>query len=105
MTLEADREAMIRAAAGWVGVGGELGRARGLAARGDARGVAFGALAQAAGIDGQHDRFIGEMLDCLAQGRATMNAVADALRSTARDFGATDTAAADTFHQPDGTPR
>lgn len=44
------------------------------------------------------------MLAALNSGQQTMMDIAQALIDTAKDFGATDTSVADTFHNEDGTP-
>ena len=102
MGLKENRAALIAAAAGLDGVGAELNRARTKLERGDGRGSEFGALALS--IQQPHDTFITSMLDALAHGDKVMRGIADALQATAKDYGATDTSVADTFHNPDGTP-
>ncbi|WP_426247069.1 type VII secretion target [Nocardioides sp. LHG3406-4] len=102
MGLKASRDALIAAAAGLDGVAAELNNARTKVMRGDGRGSEFGSLAES--IQEPHDTFITSMLDALAQGDKVMREIADALQATAKDYGATDTAVADTFHNPDGTP-
>jgi hypothetical protein len=104
MTLKADRDALIEAAAGWQGVASEFSSARLSMLTGDGRGSEFGGLATLAGINTQHDTFITDMLAALSSGQQTMSDIAQALIDTATDFGATDTSVADTFHNEDGTP-
>lgn len=104
MTLKADRDALINAAAGWQGIATEFASARTDMLTGDGRGSEFGGLATLAGIDTQHDTFVTEMLAALNSGQQTMLDIAQALIDTAKDFGATDTHVADTFHNEDGTP-
>ena len=105
MTLKADLDELVKAAAGWDGVGEELRAARAIALNGDGSGSAFGYLASKAKIADQHDTFLTSMTDALAQGERRVQAIADLLRKTARDFGATDLNVRDTFHHLDGTPR
>ena len=105
MTLEADRSALVAAAAGWDGVADEIVTAQMKLWAGDGQGAQFGWFANRAGIDTQHDQFISSMIDAMATGSAKVREIADALRRTAEDFGATDTSVADQFHNPDGTPR
>lgn len=105
MTLEASRDALIATAAGWEGVADEILAAQRELWAGNGQGAQFGWFANRAGIDTEHDTFITSMIDALATGSAKVREVADALRSTAQDFGATDTSVADEFHHPDGTPR
>jgi hypothetical protein len=105
MTLKVNRDALIRTAAGWDAVGQEFWTARSDMATGDGRGSQFGFLANSAGIDTQHNTFVTSMMDALEQGHKAMKDIAQALRDTATDFGATDTTVGDTFHNPDGTPR
>lgn len=103
MTIRESRAALVSAAAGVDAVAQELGTARTDVSRGDGRGSEFGLLA--AGIPANHDTFIDQMIAALGEGRTVMNDLAQALRDTASDFGATDTSVADEFHDPDGTPR
>ena len=98
MTLEADLDAMVRAAAGVAGVAGEVGLARTHAAYGEGKGHEFGFYAQRAGIDDQHDRFIGAMVDALGDGRQRLTRIAEIVQDIAREFGATDVDVADEFH-------
>jgi hypothetical protein len=105
MTLEADRDALVAAAAGWDGVADEVVAAQMLLWDGYSQGAQFGWFATRAGIDTQHDQFINSMIDAMSTGSAKIRTIAEALRSTAEDFGATDTSVADEFHNPDGTPR
>lgn len=98
MTLEADREAILRAAAGWAGIGHELGLARLHVGYGEGKGHEFGWYAQRAGIDSEHDAFISAMTEALAAGEKQMAAVAGILRQIAAEFGATDAEVADRFH-------
>lgn len=105
MGIKESREALIATAAGWDGVADEFNRARDEMVKGLGRGSEFGLLATSAGIGTQHDKFIRDVVDALGVGRKTMRSIADALVATAEDFGATDTDVADTFHNPDGTPR
>ena len=72
---------------------------------GNGQGAQFGWFANRDGIDSQHDQFITAMIDAMATGSAKVREIADALRRTAEDFGATDTSVADEFHNEDGTPR
>lgn len=104
MTLKADRDALIEAAAGWQGVANEFAKAKTDLSLGDGRGSAFGGLATLANINTQHDDFVSDMIAALSNGRQTMSDIAQALIDTARDFGATDTDVSDTFHGSDGTP-
>jgi len=104
MTLEADLDALVKVAAGWDGVAGEMQTAQADLATGNGMGSEFGWFASRAGIDVQHDQFIADMIDALATGSAKLHSIAEALRSTATDFGATDTHVADEFHNSDGTP-
>ena len=104
MTLKADRDALIQAAAGWDGIATEIIGARLDLWTGEGRGSEFGGLATLAGINTQHDTFITDMLAALLTGQQTMWDIANALTDTAKDFGATDTNVADTFHNEDGTP-
>jgi hypothetical protein len=105
MGIKEDRDALVQAAAGWEGIATELVGARLNLMRGRGRGSEFGALATAAGIDEAHDTFIDSVFDALLTGQQTMFDIAAALQATAQDFGATDQDVADTFHNPDGTPR
>lgn len=105
MTLKASREALVATAAGWDGVATELEIARAAIRRGDGKGSEFGWFASRAGIDDAHDAFIDSMIDALTQGAKHTRAVGDALRNTAKDFGATDLSVRDEFHNADGTPR
>jgi len=105
MTLRADLDELVKAAAGWDGVAGEVRIAKAIASNGESYGSAFGLLACRADIGRQHDTFITSMTDALSQGERRMQTIADLLRKTARDFGATDLDVADTFHHLDGTPR
>jgi hypothetical protein len=105
MTLRADYDELVKAAAGWDGVGEELRIARAIALNGEGNGSAFGYLACKAHIGTQHDTFLASMTDALAQGERRMQTIADLLRKAARDFGATDLHVRDTFHHLDGTPR
>ena len=105
MTLANDREKMLQAAAGWDRIADELRRAQGSVSPHQAGGQEFGFLAEAAGIPAQHDRFIEQMTTALHRGAAQADDIAQALRDTAQDFGATDLEVADTFHRTDGTPR
>lgn len=105
MTLKANRDALIEAAAGWDGIGNELTRAYYDIVGESGAGTAFGFFAQRAGIDTEHDDFIGAMVAALLDGGSRMREMGDLLRETAKDFGATDLDVADTFHNPDGTPR
>ena len=105
MTLEADRHALVTTAAGWDGVADEVLTAQQMLWTGSGHGSQFGWFASRAGIDTEHDTFISSMIDAMATGSAKLHEIADALRRTAEDFGATDTTLADQFHNPDGTPR
>jgi hypothetical protein len=105
MGIKEDRDALVQAAAGWEGIATELVGARLDIMRGRGRGSEFGLLATSAGIGDAHDTFIDSVFDALLTGQQTMFDIAAALRATARDFGATDQDVADTFHNPDGTPR
>jgi hypothetical protein len=105
MTLEADLDALVKVSAGWDGVADEVQTAQSELAPGSGMGSEFGWFASRAGIDLQHDQFIADMMDALATGNTKLHSIAEALRSTATDFGATDTRVADEFHNPDGTPR
>lgn len=105
MSLKASRSTMVAVAAGWDGVAEELGLAQGEISPGDHQGSAFGLFAQRAKIDKEHDAFIAAMIDAMGTGKKKAEAIADALRETAKDFGATDTDVADSFHHPGGTPR
>lgn len=105
MGIKEDRDALMQAAAGWEGIATEFVGARLNIMRGRGRGSEFGALASAAGIDTAHDTFIDSVFDALLTGQQTMFDIAAALQATALDFGATDQDVADTFHNPDGTPR
>lgn len=105
MTLEADRNALIAAAAGWDGVADEIVNAQRELWEGHGQGAQFGWFANRAGIDTQHDQFISSMIDAMSTGSAKIREIAEALRHTAEDFGATDTTVADEFHNLDGTPR
>lgn len=105
MGIKESRDALLSTAAGWDGVADEFNRARLEMRKGLDRGSEFGLLATSAGIGTQHDQFIRDVVDALRVGRQTMRSIADALVDTAKDFGATDSDVADTFHNPDGTPR
>ena len=105
MTLEADRGALVAAAAGWDGVADEVVAAQMELWSGNGQGAQFGWFANRAGIDSQHDQFITAMIDAMSTGSAKVREIAEALRRTAEDFGATDTSVADEFHNEDGTPR
>lgn len=105
MGIKEDRETLLKAAGGWNGVGAEVSRAKGLVTVGEDGGFAFGGLAVLAGIDAAHNEFITDMVAALHKGNQTMTDIAQALIDTAKDFGATDTTVADTFHNPDGTPK
>lgn len=105
MTLKASRDALVSCAAGWDGIAKELEAAREAIRRGDGKGSEFGWFASRAGIDKAHDTFIDSMIDALTQGAKHTREIGDALRNTAKDFGATDLSVADEFHNPDGTPR
>lgn len=105
MTLKADRDSLLEAAAGWQGVAAEFKGAKADMMRGDGRGSEFGGLATLANIDTQHNDFVTAMIAALSTGQQTMSDIAQALIDTAKDFGATDTDIADTFHNPDGTPK
>ena len=105
MGIKEDRDALVQAAAGWEGIATELVGARLDIMRGRGRGSEFGLLATSAGIGDAHDTFIDSVFDALLTGQQSMFDIAAALRATARDFGATDQDVADTFHNPDGTPR
>lgn len=104
MTLKAQRDSLIAAAAGWQGVASDFANAKAEMALGDDRGSAFGGLATLAKIDSQHNDFVAAMIAALSTGQQTMSDIAQALIDTAKDFGATDTDVADTFHNTDGTP-
>lgn len=104
MNLKADREEIVRAAAGWDGIGKELQFAHDLVAGGIGQGAYFGALATIAGIDRAHDTFIQSMTDALSQGVQRMQQIGDLLREVAKDFGETDLSVRDQFHNEDGTP-
>jgi len=105
MTLRADLDELVKAAAGWDGVADELNVARKIALNGEGYASAFGFLARRAKIAEEHDTFLASMTDALAHGERRTQTIADLLRKTARDFGATDLSVADTFHRQDGTPR
>jgi hypothetical protein len=105
MGIKEDRDALVQAAAGWEGVATEIVGARLDVMRGRGRGSEFGLLATSAGIGEAHDTFIESVLNALLTGQQTMFEIAAALQATAQDFGATDEDVADTFHNPDGTPR
>ncbi len=105
MTLAADRQKMLQAAAGWDRIADELRRAKGNVSPHQTGGDEFGLLAEAAGIPAEHDAFIEQMTAALHQGAQQADDIAQALRDTAKDFGATDLDVADTFHRADGTPR
>jgi hypothetical protein len=105
MGIKEDRDALVQAAAGWEGVATEIVGARLDVMRGRGRGSEFGLLATSAGIGEAHDAFIESVLNALLTGQQTMFEIAAALQATAQDFGATDEDVADTFHNPDGTPR
>ena len=105
MGIKEDRDALMQAAAGWEGIATEFVGARIDVMRGRGRGSEFGLLATSAGIGEAHDTFIDSVFDAMLTGQQTMFDIAAALRATARDFGATDQDVADTFHNPDGTPR
>lgn len=102
--MRADLEALVKAAAGWDGVAQEVRTAREELSTGNGRGSEFGWFASRAGIDTEHDQFISSMIDAMATGSTKLGDVAQALRDTAKDFGATDLDVADEFHNPDGTP-
>jgi len=105
MTLRASRSTMVAVAAGWEGIADELERARGrlVACRG--HGKAFGWFAERADIDKDHETFNEAMIAALSSGSARARQIADALRATAKDFGATDLDVADGFHTLTGQPR
>lgn len=105
MTLKANRDALIEAAAGWDGIGNELTRAYMDIIGESGAGMAFGWFAQRADIHTEHDTFIGDMAAALLDGASRMREMGDILRDIAEDFGATDVDVADTFHNPDGTPQ
>ena len=105
MGLKASRDALIAAAAGWDGIGQEVSDAQMELWTGSGKGSQFGWFATRAGIDAEHDTFISSMIDAMANGTYRMKQVAEAIRETAKDFGATDTSVADSFHNLDGTPR
>jgi hypothetical protein len=102
--LKEDRDALLKAAGGFEGVAAEFTRAHGLMQKGESRGSEFGLLATSAGIGTAHDEFVSDMVTALNSGMQAMKDISQALIDTAKDFGATDTAVADTFHNPDGTP-
>ncbi len=105
MELKEDRDALIAAAAGWDGIAIELGNARNDLLGHEHEGSEFGWFASRAGIPEKHNTFIAAMMAALLDGVHRANDIADALRNTAKDFGATDVSVADTFHNADGTPR
>lgn len=105
MAIRADRDTLVAAAAGWDGIGEELSNAVSELLVCLGRGYEFGWFGQRAGIDSQHDQFATAMVDALSDGSYRMKQIAEAIRATAKDFGATDTSVADSFHNPDGTPR
>ena len=105
MGIKEDRDALVQAAAGWEGIATELVGARLDIMRGRGRGSEFGLLATSANIGEAHDDFIESMFQAMLTAQQTMFDIAAALQATAQDFGATDQDVADTFHNPDGTPR
>lgn len=104
MALEAHLEDMVEAAAGWDGVSAEVSTASLELWAGNSMGHQFGWFAQRAGIDTQHDQFIRDMISAMSNGVYQLHCMAEALRHTAKDFGATDVSVADEFHNADGTP-
>ncbi|WP_134738336.1 hypothetical protein [Nocardioides sp. 503] len=104
MTLKASLEDLAEAAAGWDGVSAEVSTASKELFNGSGQGFQFGWFAQRAGIDSQHDQFISSMISAMSNGVYQLHCMAEALRHTAKDFGATDASVADEFHNPDGTP-
>ncbi|MCW2853265.1 MAG: hypothetical protein JWM84_2929 [Nocardioides sp.] len=104
MTLQASLEDLLEAAAGWDGVSDEVSTASMELWTGSGQGHQFGWFAQRAGIDSQHNQFISSMISAMSNGVYQLHCVAEALRHTAKDFGATDTSVADEFHNADGTP-
>lgn len=99
MTLEADREAIRQAAAGWAGISQELHFARLHVEYGDGKGDEFGYYAQRANINTEHNTFITAMRTALETGEKQLASVAEILEQIAEDFGAKDAEVADRFHQ------
>ena len=103
--MRAELDALVAAAAGWDGVAAELQEARSRLQVGEGNGGQFGWFAHRAGIDSEHDRFVTSMIEALEAGQKSLRDMAEVLRRTAQDLGATDTEVADDFHDLDGTPR
>ena len=99
MALEADRGAIQQAAAGWAGIGQELGFARLHVGYGESKGHEFGWYAQRASIDSEHNTFITAMTAALEAGEQQMAALAGMLAQMAEEFAAKDADVADRFHQ------
>lgn len=104
MSLKADCDDLVQAAAGWDGIGKEIKAAHDLVAHGSGMGEYFGLLARMAGISKAHDTFIQAMLAALDEGDKRMGQIADLLRDAAKAYGETDLSAKDEFHNADGTP-
>ena len=98
MTLKADLEALVDAAAGVAGVAIELGFAHAHVGSNKGKGHEFGWYAQRAGIDTAHDTFATAMVKALTDGQKTLDTIAANMRGVAKDFGVTDATAEDDFH-------
>lgn len=104
MSLKADCDDLVQAAAGWDGIGKEIKAAHDLVANGSGMGDYLGAIAQLTGVSKAHDTFIQSMLAALDEGNKRMGQIADLLRDAAKAYGETDLSAKDEFHHADGTP-
>lgn len=105
MSLQADLDALWRAAAGFDGIANEIRYSHIWLQSGRDRASEFGHKAISANVGAEHDKFIESMLDALEQGKRTQKKLADILSEVAKDYGSTDENVSDTFHKPDGTPR